>query len=166
MLIMHCFTSISLSRGCFQVGQVLKMELCIFKSLHWRLHPPSPFTYLTVACPLLEESASADSNGESIMDVSTCLIELSVYDVFFVDKKPSSITCAAILVAMDILSIPKKGTLLDRLDNSPEVTKLCKRRLREVYNLALEHSQEEEGIDSSASDSCPRTAFWETCYAK
>jgi len=45
----------SLSQGNFREDQISKMELCIIKSLRWHLHPPTPFIYLTIASPLIED---------------------------------------------------------------------------------------------------------------
>ena len=152
------FTCNSLSQGCFRVDQILKMEICIIKSLSWRLNPPTPSIYLTVAGPLIDDSADEDDMSTSVKELSSYLLELSVYDGDFADKKPSCIAYAAISVAMDVLSIPKNSVLLHRLDNSPHMTELCIQRLHQIYNLASLQLKE-YGTDSSRSGSSPTAAF-------
>jgi len=146
----------SLSQGRLRVDQVLKMELCIIKSLCWRLNPPTPFIYLTVAGPLIDASADGGDTSTNVKELSNYLLELSVCDGNFADKKPSWIAYAAISVAMDVLSIPKKSALLYRLDNSPHMTELCIQRLHQIYNLAS-LQLEEDGTDSLRNGSPPTT---------
>lgn len=147
----------SLSQGRLRVDQVLKMELCIIKSLCWRLNPPTPSIYLTVAGPLIDASADGGDTSTNVKELSNYLLELSVCDSGFADKKPSCIAYAAILVAMDVLSIPKKSDLY-RLDNSPHMTELCIQQLHQIYNLASLQLKE-YGTDSSRSGSSPTAAF-------
>ena len=111
------------------------MEMCIIKTNNWYLNPPIPSIYLSVVDPLIDDSTQ---------ELSMHLIKLIVWDGYFVDKKPSSISYAAIVVAMDILSIPKTSFLTYKMDTSLDMTKLCVERLRLVYDLALPHLDEED----------------------
>ncbi|KAL7535812.1 hypothetical protein ACHAXR_006749 [Thalassiosira sp. AJA248-18] len=136
----------SLSKGHFRVDQILKCEICIIKSLRWHLNPPTPSIYLNVASPLIDASGNAHTSCE-ISELARYLLELSVCDGFFSDKKQSSIAYAAIIVAMENLSISKtvRGRFASyELDKSPHVTDICARRLRHVYSIALSTQPEEE----------------------
>lgn len=141
----------SLSQGRCREDQLLEMEMRIIRSNHWYLNPPIPSIYLSVVDPLIDDSTR---------ELSIYLIELSVWDGYFVDKKPSSISYAAIVVAMDILSIPKESFLTYNMDTSLDMTKLCVERLRLVYDLASPHSDEEDSAPPSSTLS-PNSALHE-----
>ena len=139
------------------------MEICIIKSLHWYLNPPTPFNYLDVAKPLIDASAIDEETSYETTELARYLVELSVCDGFFIDKKPSSVAYAAILVATEILDKSLKTTFrgLDsyQLDKSPHATELCAQRLRHVYSH-VESKQAsaaaEEKEEDRASDRTPR----------
>ena len=133
-------TSQSLSQGLCREDQLLKMEMCIIKTNHWYLNPPIPSIYLSVVDPLIDDSTR---------ELSMYLIELSVWDGYFVDKKPSSISYAAIVVAMDILFIPKTNFLTYKMETSLDMTKLCVERLRLVYDLASPHLEDALALSGS-----------------
>jgi len=141
----------SLSQGRFRVDQIEKMEICIIKTLHWYLNPPTPFMYLTIASPLID-----DSKGASIEELSCYLIELSVGDEFFMDKNPSSVAYAAVLAAFDIQAIPRKSFLEHSLEYAQDTTELCIRRLRQVHSLAFPDAKED-----SREGASPTTVFQE-----
>lgn len=138
----------SLSKDNFRVDQITKMEICIIKALRWRLNPPTPFIYLTVAGPLIDDFVDEEDTSTNVKELSRYLVELSVCDGDFIDKKPSSIAYAAILVALDVLSFTHKSSLLQQLDISPELTKRCMNRLRKIYDIA---SLQLEGQDTASS---------------
>ena len=143
----HHLLKSSLSKGCFRVDQILKMEICIIKSLRWHLNPPTPSMYLNVVNPLLDISVIDPQASFEITELSRYLLELSVCDAYFIDKKPSSIAYAAISVAMEGLPTPAKMQRdlgLYQLDKSPHMTELCARRLRHVYSLAVSTQTEDE----------------------
>jgi len=134
----------SLSHGHFQVDQILNMESCIIKALNFHLNPPTPFIYLNVACPLIGDSAEKEARY---------LIELSVCDDYFMDKKPSCVAYAAILVAMDLLAIPRKRFPGHGLKHSPIERELCIQRLHQLNSLTSPE-MEEEGVSPSTRE-CP-----------
>ena len=152
-------TLYSVNHGYFQVDQISKMEMCIIKTLRWYLNPPTPFMYLNISSPLIDDSADDDDKSTSIRELSMYLIELSVCDGYFIDKKPSCIAYAAILVAMSILSVPQKKCLhYQQLEFSPQTTDLCIKRLHRVYSLALPQL-DEEGNTSSRGGPSPTNVF-------
>mmetsp|Transcript_18880 Transcript_18880/g.40475 ORF Transcript_18880/g.40475 Transcript_18880/m.40475 type:complete len:285 (+) Transcript_18880:175-1029(+) len=131
---------VALGKGCIRVDQVLKMEICVMKKLHWHLNPPTPSIYLNVINPLIDVCAGDAQASYEISELSRYLLELSVCDGFFTDKNPSSIAYASILVATENLSSFAKIERRFReyqLDKSPHVTQLCAMRLRQVYRLAV-----------------------------
>ena len=144
-------TSQSLSQGLYREDQFLKMEMCIIKTNQWYLNPPIPSIYLSIVDPLIDDSTR---------ELSIYLIELSVSDGYFIDKKPSSISYAAIVVAMDILFIPKTNFLTYKMETSLDMTKLCVERLRLVYDLASPHLDEEDSAPPSSTLS-PNSALHE-----
>lgn len=143
----------SLSKGQFRPDQISKMEVYIIQSLNWHLNPPTPIIYLNVADPLLEASSPGDAQAlYDVSELSRYLLELSVCDEFFADKRPSSVALAAVAVAMENLSSSSKAEGegegkdcdLFRLDKAPKTTELCARRLRNVYSLATSAQGEEQ----------------------
>lgn len=154
----------SLSKGCFRVDQILKMEICIIKSLRWHLNPPTPSIYLNVVNPLIDASVIDPQASFEIAELSRYLLELSVCDGYFIDMKPSSIAYAAILVAMENLSTPakmKRCFYSYQLDKSPHLTELCAQRLRNVYSLTVSaQTEEEERAGSSPTSVFQEHADW------
>ena len=146
----------SLSRGAFRVDQIIRMELAIIRGLRWHLNPPTPLMYLDVASPIIGVAAMSPQASFDISELTRYLIELSVCDSFFIDKKPSSVAYAAILVAMDVLATPIKirtNFALYRLDTSPHATQLCCQRLKHVHSLATACQAEEDARTGSSPTS-------------
>ena len=142
----------ALSKGHFRVDQILKMEICIIKSLRWHLNPPTPSIFLNLASPLIDDSAASPQAAYEIAELARYLLELSVCDGFFIGKKPSSITYASILVAMETLCTSTKTMkkiASYKLDKSPHMTQQCAQCLRHVYTLAMSTQAEEERAGSS-----------------
>jgi hypothetical protein len=138
------------------------MEICIIKSLHWYLNPPTPFNYLDVARPLIDACAIDEEAAYETTELARYLVELGICDGFFIDKKPSSVAYAAILVATEILEKSSgkiiRGLGSYQLDKSPHVTELCVQRLRRVYSH-VESKQSSAAADEEedmASDRTPR----------
>lgn len=132
----------SLSKGCFQVDQISSMEICIIIALRYHLNPPTPSVYLTVAIPLFETD-SVGALANDAIELSRYLIELSVCDDYFLYMKPSCVACAAILVALDLLDIPRTRFLRYGLNYSPDATELCIDRLHQVYSVTSPQIEEE-----------------------
>ena len=116
------------------------------------MNPPTPSVYLNVVNPLIDVSAIDAQASYEITEFSRYLLELSVCDGFFTNKKPSSIAYASILVAMEYLSSSTKIKTqfgLYQLDKLPHVTELCAQRLRRIYRLAMSSQSEEEQEEES-----------------
>lgn len=98
----------------------------------------------------------------SVQELSTYLLELSACDGYFVDKKPSSMAHAAILVAMDVLDVTTEKFLRYPLEHSPNMTDLCTKRLLKIYKLAMQQMRE-DGVDfpGRAGPTSPTTVMYE-----
>lgn len=137
-----------LSQGNFRVDQILKMEISIIKTLHWHLNPPTPFMYLAVASPLIQDSTEDVNESADVQNLASYLMELSVCDQYFADKKGPSVACAAIVVAMDTLHISKKRFLHYGLEHSQEVTDNCIQRLHQLYDHVVVQLDEDDTVRS------------------
>jgi len=152
----------SLSKGCFQVTQILNMEVCIIQTLRWHLNPPTPSIYLDVVNPLLEASVAHVQDSYEVAELSRYLLELGVCDSYFIEMNPSSIAYASILVAMEILSTSKEiRTKFDsyQLGKSSKVTELCALRLRHVYQLTMSPDPQEQDEEPSRPITSPTSVL-------
>ncbi len=130
------------------------MEIQIIQTLRWHLNPPTPSMYLDVINPLIDAIVVDLQASYELLELARYLLELGVCDSYFVDKSPSSVAYASILVAIE--NLPKHvGSRFGsyQLDESPEVTELCAQRLRHVYILTTSPDQEEEEEYSGAAAS-------------
>lgn len=140
---------VSLSRGFFRLDQVVKMEMCIMKSLNWYLNPPTPSTFVDILYPLMEELVGGDDSASEIKDLAKYLLELSVCDSYFINKNPSLIAHAAITVAMNVLATPMKvQRQLQSLPNtaSPSSIEDCAGRLHNIYSVSMAEHQFSMGM--------------------
>ena len=127
---------VSLSRGSFRDDQVLKMERIVLQGLNWYLTPATPHLFLEI---FFETSQDNEAMNE-IKDSASYLLELAVCDNFFITKKASSISRAAILAAMDIVARPLEvNVLLENLlvDDDRCVVEKCYTRLLQIYNMIV-----------------------------
>lgn len=132
---------VSLSRGVFRLDQVVKMELCVMKSLNWYLNPPTPSTFVDVLSPIMGEITNDEDITAEIKDNAKYLLELSVCDGYFVSKHPSLIGHAAIIVAMKILGTPRniQARFHQSLPTTASSTSIeeCALRLHQIYNASV-----------------------------
>lgn len=151
---------VSLSRGCFRDDQVVKMERIILQGLNWHLSPPTPHLFLEI---FFESSDQDDEAMNEIKDSANYLIELAVCDSFFIHKKPSTISRAAILAAMDIVERPLQvNTLLENLlvDDDRSMVEKCYIRLLQIYKTILkEEDQENIPREISTGEVSPTSVF-------
>jgi hypothetical protein len=142
---------VSLSRGFFRLDQVVKMEMCIMKSLNWYLNPPTPSTFVDILYPLMVELVGGEDEDSvaEIKDLAKYLLELSVCDSYFINKNPSLIAHAAITVAMNVLATPIKiQRQLQSLPNtaSPSSIEECAGRLHNIYSVSMTEHQLSMGM--------------------
>lgn len=88
--------------------EIIRTEMKILSSLDWKLHPPTPFSYL----PIYFSQMHMDEINNKIYQVISYQIELSVCYYSYAQVKPSVISYAALANAIqlfdaDSTSLPK-----------------------------------------------------------
>mmetsp|Transcript_30121 Transcript_30121/g.52151 ORF Transcript_30121/g.52151 Transcript_30121/m.52151 type:complete len:334 (-) Transcript_30121:391-1392(-) len=153
---------IDLSRGYFTAEHIVTMEDSMLQSLHWHVHPPTPFAF----CGDLMLLMPGDINPQlrrNVSEMSGFMTELSVCDYWFVTKKPSSVALAAIINAIELQGPSRidpryKVEFLHRvvdigmdIANDSEIIE-CYERLREMYiSGGYAHNLEDETVDRELS---------------
>ena len=146
----HCSNKISLrcilsfSGSSFQYDQVLKMERIILRGLDWHLHPATPHSFLEI---FFSTSSSDDKEMNEIEETANYLLELAICDAFFVSKKASCVSSAAILAAMDIVRRPLRvNAMMENLlvNNDRCMVEACSKRLKEIYTIMIKQSSAQE----------------------
>lgn len=129
---------ISLSRGHFTASHVLAMENIILQTLSWRVHPPTPLSFVNHLL-LLFPAANTRLN-----DIARFMTELSVCDYFFVARRPSHVAVACILNAMEDVQVPPH-MILDYLEAIKATANIdvegrdiyeCQAQLKEMYTAS------------------------------
>lgn len=151
---------IHLSGGPISCDQVLGMEQSIMKSLDWYLNPPTPASFVTVLYPLMEKLTDDEDTMVEIKDLAIHLLELAVYDSYYlINKPPSLMAHAAIMGAMNLRAIPMETQKrLEALPKSghPYSIEDCSYRLQHIYNKKYERLDAEHSIHSPS----PTTVQW------
>ena len=152
---------IDLSRGYFVADHVSTMEESMLQSLKWRVHPPTPFSFVRDLMRLV----SGDLNSRTRHDVhelARFLTELSVCDYWFVTRKPSAMAMAAIINSLELQGPEKvdpryKIEFLHRcvevgmdIADDDEIIS-CYERLREMYIAGGYTPTLEEAVDTNTS---------------
>ena len=99
------------------------------------MSPATPHLFLEV---FFDSSEDDDKAMNEIKASASYLLELAVCDAFFVSKKPSTISRAAILAAMDIVARPLQvNDQLENLlvDDDRCMVEKCYQRLLQIYNM-------------------------------
>lgn len=100
-------TLANLSRGQFASRDIEMMEWTILSALHWKLHPPTPYTFVEHILYFLPQEVNGTIRA-GLNEVSKYLTELAVCDAYFVDRANSStIAFAAILNVMEDMNYSK-----------------------------------------------------------
>lgn len=123
--------------GKFDQADITDMEISLLGVLGWHVNPPVPAMFLSVCNELCNYHATDKASLSRMWATAKFLIELSVYDVFFVDFNPSSAALAAVSVAANIHSIPADNVwdILDlEISRQSEQIELCTKRLQVIYN--------------------------------
>jgi transcription initiation factor TFIIIB Brf1 subunit/transcription initiation factor TFIIB len=160
----HCSEAISpesmiaLSRGSFQQDQVIKMERIVLRGLNWHLNPATSHLFLEI---FFSTSTSTDDDEvmTEIKETASYLLELAVCDSFFINVKPSSISRAAILAAMDIVERPLRvNAMMAHLLNHDKYTvEQCSLRLQQFYTMIVKQNTTQEII--AEREVSPTSAF-------
>lgn len=136
-------TLANLSRGQFGPRDIEDMEWKILAALHWRLHPPTQYSFVSHLLLFLPCEASHSVRKE-LFELARYLTELAVCDTYFVDVPNSTVAFASILNAMEDvgysqLSAGLRETFLRDLKHKlgrscddPKIT-AAKNRLRTMF---------------------------------
>lgn len=155
---------IDLSRGYFLAEHIVTMEDSMLQSLHWHVHPPTPFAFCRDLMRLVSGDISPGARHD-VNELSRFMTELSVCDYWFVTKKPSSVALASIINAVELQGPRRidpryKVEFLHRvvdigmdIANDSEIIE-CYERLREMY-VAGGYAPDLEGAGGAG---CVRTA--------
>ena len=154
---------------------IISTELKILSSLDWKLHPPTPFSYLPIYCSQLQ----MDEINQKVYQVISYQIELSVCYYSYSQVKPSVISFAALANAVQLFEIDS-STLLYQLRQMANISESeairVQKMLLQTLTLNLDtknamymslrlphvknkiyHSKEEEEEEASESISSPRS---------
>ncbi|KAL3781683.1 hypothetical protein ACHAW5_010964 [Stephanodiscus triporus] len=159
--------------GAFDADQIQDMEHHICHVFDWFVNPPVPGMFVDVVTPTIMSDAvwgndndfdspsSLEGDGVFVIDHGTrhCIVqqskylcELSVLYSYFVDKAPSSIAYASIVVAIRLGYFPRfameRFECLD-LDHDPDETALCVIRLLRLVGCG-DHLPDNVVVDAAA----------------
>lgn len=181
-------TMAHLSRGTFTKEQMRAMEMDILNKLQWRVHPPTPYTFLSYFMQVMVSNSNSCNNGKAtlaasgtskIYEMARYFVELSVLDYYFVGKRASTVGIAALLNAVEDQrgsSGGHAGTMNLSCFITPGQEGLvqdCRARLRSLYNVpdqsvfggSSEEGQEQQSAQDQALDAHGRTSS-PTCVAQ
>lgn len=95
----------SLSRGCYEEADFVKMENDILFSLNWYLNCPTALSFLELFLSVIPKDGDRTSQMKEVVKTySKYLIERSIEDYELSMKKPSDIALAAISISVKKLS--------------------------------------------------------------
>ncbi len=138
----------------FSASQIIDMEDHICQVFDWYMNPPVPSQFVDIVASLLvtepmhQTSLEDDDDIQGIVSIhdlvmrqdllrhSHYLCELSVMDSFFSDKESSSVACASVMIAMDVLRFPPgaaKWFASLPLRRDPDETEECALRLGQIW---------------------------------
>lgn len=91
----------ALSKDLFTADDMLGMEKSILDALEWRMHPPTPLSYLQLLITLLPHGASRPLTRRALFERIKFLVEVSATVPFFFAKRPSNVAVAAFLAVLE-----------------------------------------------------------------
>lgn len=108
----HLRTLADLSRRQFTSKDIEEMELRLLTVLSWRVNPPTSVAFVHHLLKFVPSSTSTHNNSNSVhravqrdlFELSRYVCELALADVYFCDRRPSSVAYAAILNVMDFMA--------------------------------------------------------------
>jgi hypothetical protein len=154
----HLF--IRFSDGHFKENDLISMETEMVHTLDWLLFPPTSQAFASLFIQLLPKDILVPYSHK-LLEISTYIIEMIVFDLELFSENPASIACASIVLATEgahthILSSRGQCDLLSKLAQREIVdiaslAKLCGRMKMALEQslgsmLALQESIDPEGI--------------------
>jgi hypothetical protein len=94
---------VKLSQNKFDAKTILSMEREILETLEWHLFPPTPNKFIGHLSNLVIPQSNSCDALQELKEVARFLTELIVCDYFFVTHKPSTISIASMLHAIDVV---------------------------------------------------------------
>lgn len=129
-----------LSRGEFEMNDVSTMEERILDGLQWKLHPPTVAAFTVILLDNLK-LALPGHEMEDVYTNASFFAELSVCDYFFVTLKPSTISLACCLNALEGMNHELDFLVIEKARRLGIPTRdLCstRNRLWELYERSEE----------------------------
>jgi len=138
----HLF--IRFSDGHFTENELISMETEMVHTLDWLLFPPIPQALVAHFIQLLPPRVLAPYTHK-ILEISTYIIEMVVFDLDLFSENPARIACASIVLATDgahshIMSSRDQHELLSKLAQCDIVDLATLAHLCERMKTALEQS--------------------------
>ena len=138
----HLF--IRFSDGHFVEADLIAMENEILRTLDWFLYPPTPQAFATYYIQLLPRHVSANYTHK-LLEISTYIIEMVVFDLDLFSENPAVLACAAIVLATEgvhsyVLSSSDKYDLLLKLAQRDIVDLSTVTHIRDKIKIALEQT--------------------------
>lgn len=90
-----------LSRGLFTEKHILTVEKSMLGVLQWRMHPPTPLSYLVLLVQLLPRGACAPFSRDVLFTRICFLLESSLAVPHFFGERPSDVAVAACFEVME-----------------------------------------------------------------
>lgn len=123
---------------------MISMESEIARTLDWLLFPPTPQAFAAFFIQLLPRHVSA-LYSHKLLEISTYIIEMVVFDLDLFSDNPARLACASIVLATEgahsyILSSSDKYDLLSILTQRDIVDLVSVSHLCEKIKVALEQS--------------------------
>ena len=129
------------------------------------MHPPTALTQVQHFLQLLPTPCNTLPIKHDITELSRFLTELSVWDYYFVTRRPSSVALAAIFNAMEVVEQSRilhrnKAEFMDNIRNVVNIdpvgeeVEMCRLRLRDMYHQGGYHQQNDD--DTLYKDDEPR----------
>jgi hypothetical protein len=99
-------TLANLSRGQFGSKSIEEMEWKVLAALRWKLHPPTPYAFVSHLLLFLPNEANPAIRKE-LFEMARYFTELAVCDSYFVDVNNSTVAFAAILNVINGMTYSK-----------------------------------------------------------
>jgi|NOAtaT_6_FD_contig_51_5086413_length_1344_multi_4_in_0_out_0_1 hypothetical protein len=91
---LHASLLCQLSRGCYTVSQITRMERVILESLQWRLNPPTATAFVQHFVALLPTTLPIDERRR-LLNIAMYQAELALFDHSFITATAASTIAAA-----------------------------------------------------------------------
>jgi hypothetical protein len=167
-------TFAALSHGSYTAHQIEDMEKIMLKALDWRMNPPTAVAFLYHFMKLLPGEMMKLTLRETVYELASIQIELSVCEHEFVTVKPSVIAFSALLNAVESVdesAVDELRSLLlttSSINFESPLIEQTQQRLFEViekrpgsplssFDAVAKHGKGHSLLSSSAHASSPRS---------